>query len=156
MFKWILKLISSSEPATLSPYQEAILLYKGAKIKTPDVYRDFTAVYVLVRSIEQYLKTIGEAIDAIEDDRLFRSLEYKDGPTLVMAKRFFLSEDGNYLDVPEIHRAFMDAACVLLELYERKYCEKDLSPKEQANQLRILPVINNLIMLSVVFGEDQT
>lgn len=139
-----------AEPSTSSPYQEAIAAFRAMVSPGPRVYQDIRRIEVILPTLEDYVELIGKAMVCLENDQLYVP------PTLTMRSvrrlEFYLSKDGSYGDPDIDFPVLVQAACDLLDLYERRITEPNQSGLLQANLYRILPVINNLITLS----EDLT
>lgn len=155
MLAWIKKMLSS-ETVTLSPYQETILRFRSITCPNESVYSDIRPLLTIAPSIDIYFQCLNEAIDALDKHRIFRSAMFPLTVQTVRRSSFYTSQDGMYLDLYKEHHLFTTAAIQLLELYERKTNEVNQSGLLQANLLRILPLVNNLLSLSIALGEDSS
>ena len=161
MAAWLTKMLSwlkqpgGSHRATLSPYQETSLLFRGSTVPDLLVYRDFSALEVIQPTLEQYLGQVSWAIQCLEQDTLFRRAEDEPiYPRLVARADFYLTKQGAYSDVAQDHRILVTEVCTLLELYERRLSEHRPSPVVQTNLQRISPLISNLFSLGRQLNED--
>lgn len=153
MLAWIKKMLSS-ETATLSPYQESVLRFRSMVCPSESVYSDIRPLISVAPSMDIYFQCLNEAINALDNNRIFRSAMFPLTAQTVRRVSFYTSQDGMYLDLNKEHHLFTSAAIQLLELYERKTNEVNQSGLLQTNLLRILPLVNNLISLSTELGED--
>lgn len=151
LFGWAKKLFSTRSEA-LSPYQEAVLLLKGGKLKDPSVYRDFSTVVVHAKTLHDYTVLITKAINTIERRENYAGVGE---PFRVTMAEFFMGPGGMYVPVSVTQRIFIDSAIELIQLYERLDTSEDLNAHQINALSRVYPVVRNLCDLSVRFNEDQ-
>lgn len=152
MVQWFTVGILPEEPS--SPYQEAIALLKGAPKLDSGIFRSLKYLVVVEPTVETYLATISKAIVSLERGGVFRKAEEGQVPvTTIQLCDFYLSSKGEYLDPSAEQHCFIDAACTLLDLYERKSNEAVISAVLRTNLTRIRPVIDNLFNMAVVLNE---
>lgn len=132
---------------TLTPYEEAIRRLKAVGVPSVDVYRDIRSIETVFPTIDLYLEEIERIIKCLENDSF-----YKPKSPFVMGRvrrqSFYLTREGMYLDVEEVHRRFINRAIYLLSLYERRELEPNKSGLLQSNLHRAVTLINNLMDLS--------
>lgn len=143
---------AAEQPA--SPYQEALLRLQRSSSPGVRVFGDVSRIAVLVKTIDQYTAYIQNAIRCLEEDIFFKHPEEAIGVKTISRKAFYLSKNGEYLNVDEEHTSFVHHARYLLELYERESEKTDQNAVRTNNLYRILPVVNNLISLSSQITDD--
>ena len=132
---------------TLTPYEEAIRRLKAVGVPSVDVYRDIRSIETVFPTIDLYLEEIERIIKCLENDSFYKPKS----PFVVGHVRrqsFYLTREGMYLDVEEVHQRFVNRAIYLLSLYERRELEPNKSGLLQSNLHRAVTLINNLMDLS--------
>ena len=143
------------ETAILSPYQRAILLLQGAPTANATVYRDLLPLSVISSNIVDYTEMMLRAIQALEENELFRKAEDPVIMLIPISRAGFYTRQGQFINVEESHQTFITVAVALLTLYERSFAIPNPSGLLRTNLTRIQPVISNLLSLAEQLNEVQ-
>lgn len=135
-------------PESVSVYQSAILNLRTLKVPDHRVFKSIFQIEVIEPNIVKYYQTINTAIRILENDLLRYTPLVSQPPVLRYIKNFYITEESNYIRPDTMFPRFVDAACELLDLYERKLNNGNLDARTERVILAVLPVVNNLVYLS--------
>lgn len=141
------------EPASV--YQTAILNLKTLKVPDHRVFKDISQVEVIEPNIVKYYQTINNALHILENEVSRTTALVSRPPVVQCLKDFFITEESKYIRPDTMFPRFVDVACELLDLYERKLNNGNLSPRLERIILVVLPIVNNLVYLSEALHSED-
>ena len=134
-----------------SPYIEEIDNLKACLELNHEVYRDISRIEVLFHSVELYCEILQRAIISLLEKREFSFVGYVPNLKKIPRNKFYLSKDGNFLNVELWNKQFIERAIELITLYE-----EHVSNEEQLKSInRIMAIVDNLLSLSYQLKKEN-